>query len=121
MSFLEYDERPWGHYNVLLDLPHCKVKHITVSPNKRLSYQKHRYRSEKWTVVKGQATVLLNGSYKYLEEGQSIDIPQGALHRLANTTLSPIEIIEIQKGSYFGEDDIIRIEDDFGRDSTPRT
>ncbi len=115
MNSLEYDERPWGSYQVLLDLPHCKVKHITVNPDKRLSYQKHQHRSEKWTIIKGKATVLLNGTFKYLEVGQSIDIPQGALHRLANNTSSSIEMIEIQKGSYFGEDDIIRIEDDFGR------
>lgn len=115
MTSLEYDERPWGSYQVLLNLPHCKVKHITVNPGKRLSYQKHLHRSEKWTIIKGIATIVINGSFKYLEPGQTIDIPQGALHRLSNSTSSTIELIEIQKGSYFGEDDIIRIEDDFGR------
>jgi len=115
MNLLEYDERPWGSYQVLLDLPYCKVKHITVKPGQRLSYQKHQFRYERWTVIKGQATVVLNGSNKYLEKGQSIEIPLGAAHRLANITSDILEIVEVQMGSYFGEEDIIRLQDDYGR------
>jgi len=107
--------RPWGHYDVLLDTDYCKVKQITVKPNQRLSYQRHEKREEYWTIVKGQATVTLNDKKIALSEGQQIHIPQHANHRIANKSSEPLIFIEIQRGSYFGEDDIIRIEDDYGR------
>lgn len=112
---LETDMRPWGHYEVLLDSEYCKVKRITVKPGQRLSYQKHLKRQEFWTVVKGTATVTLDGKSISLSEGDSINIPQEAWHRIANPSESLLIIIEIQRGNYFGEDDIIRSEDDYGR------
>ena len=107
--------RPWGHYDVLLDTDYCKVKQITVKPNQRLSYQRHEKREEYWTIVKGQATVTLNDKETVLSEGQQIHIPLQANHRIANKFSEPLIFIEIQRGSYFGEDDIMRIEDDYGR------
>ena len=107
--------RPWGHYDVLLDTDYCKIKQITVKPNQRLSYQRHEKREEYWTIVKGQATVTLNDKKIDLSEGQQIHIPQHANHRIANKSSEPLIFIEIQRGSYFGEDDIIRIKDDYNR------
>ena len=107
--------RPWGHYNVLLDTDYCKVKQITVKPNQRLSYQRHEKREEYWTIVKGQATVTVNDKKIALSEGQQIHIPLQTNHRIANKSSEPLIFIEIQRGSYFDEDDIIRIEDDYGR------
>ena len=107
--------RPWGHYDVLLDTDYCKVKQITVKPNQRLSYQRHEKREEYWTIVKGQATVTLNDKKIDLSEGQQIHIPQHANHRIANKNTEDLIFIEIQRGAYFGEDDIIRIEDDYGQ------
>jgi len=114
-AVLESDERPWGRYDVLLDDTYCKVKKITVNPNKRLSYQKHQKREEFWTIVKGEAVVTLDDKEIPLTEGQNIHIPRQAAHRIANKSDSPVVFIEIQRGEYFGEDDIIRLEDDFGR------
>ena len=111
----ENSTRPWGHYDVLLDTDYCKVKQITVKPNQRLSYQRHEKREEYWTIVKGQATVTLNDKETVLSEGQQIHIPLQTNHRIANKFSEPLIFIEIQRGSYFGEDDIIRIEDDYGR------
>jgi len=112
---MEHDIRPWGEYWVLEDTPTHKVKRITVKPGQRLSYQYHRYRSEVWTVVEGKATVTLNGDVVEYETGGVICIPQGAKHRVANTTDQLLVFIEVQHGTYFGEDDIIRIEDDYAR------
>lgn len=111
----ESSPRPWGNYKVLLDTDYCKVKQITVKPNQRLSYQRHEKREEYWTIVKGQATVTLNDKKIALSEGQQIHIPQHANHRIANKTSEDLIFIEIQRGSYFGEDDIIRLEDDYDR------
>jgi mannose-6-phosphate isomerase-like protein (cupin superfamily) len=106
---------PWGKWEVLLDAPDCKVKRITVEPGRRLSYQKHFRRQEHWYVVSGQALVTLDGRGIPLQSGQAVDIPRGAAHRIENTGESPLIFIETQTGSYFGEDDIIRLEDDYGR------
>ena len=112
----EYDERPWGHYTVLdSSAPDHKVKQIVVMPHKRLSYQKHAKRSEHWFVVSGVATVVLDGRGHTLEPGQSIDIPVGTAHRCENGGDVPVVFVEVQHGTYFGEDDIVRLEDDFGR------
>ncbi len=110
---------PWGKWEVLLDEASCKVKKITVQPGKRLSYQKHFKRQEHWMVVEGKALVTLNNEEKWLETGQYIDIPQEAAHRIANIGKDPLVFIEIQRGTYFGEDDIIRLQDDYGRSSPP--
>ncbi len=107
--------RPWGRYYVLDDGPTCKVKRIVVEPGQRLSYQLHHRRAEHWTVVAGTALVTLNGEDITVEPGESIDIPRGADHRVRNPGSQPLEFIEVQMGDYFGEDDIVRLEDDYGR------
>lgn len=107
---------PWGRWEVLLDEPTYKVKRITVLPGKRLSYQKHFKRKEHWMVVEGKAVVTLDGREIHLDKGETVDIPQEAPHRIANRENEPMTFIEIQRGEYFGEDDIIRLEDDYGRE-----
>jgi mannose-6-phosphate isomerase len=112
----EFAERPWGTYMVLSDdAPDHKVKRIVVRPGKRLSYQRHAKRAEHWFFISGQAQVTLNGSVTTLSPGQAIDIPTGAAHRVANDGAADVVFIEVQRGTYFGEDDIVRLEDDFGR------
>ena len=113
---LEKGERPWGQYYVLEDTPTYKLKRIEVLPGQRLSYQYHHQRQEFWTVVKGIANVVLEGIDHKLEYGQSIFIPQGAKHRIENQTDEELVFIEVQTGTYFGEDDIIRIQDDYSRE-----
>jgi len=100
----------------VLDEGHTyKVKRIEVFPGKRLSYQKHAQRSEHWMVVQGMARVTLDGREIALSPGDAVDIPVGAAHRVENPGSEMLVFIEIQRGSYFGEDDIVRLEDDFGR------
>jgi mannose-6-phosphate isomerase-like protein (cupin superfamily) len=107
--------RPWGFYEILADEQDHKVKRITVYPGKRLSLQRHRWRNEHWYFMGGKAVVTVNNSEFNLQGGQSVDIPQGTLHRLMNRGEKDVVYIEVQTGSYFGEDDIERIEDDYGR------
>jgi mannose-6-phosphate isomerase-like protein (cupin superfamily) len=109
------DRRPWGFYEVLSDQNDHKVKRITVNPGKRLSLQSHDRRSEHWIVATGRGIATVNGNNFELGEGASIDIPKGSAHRISNPGDSPLVFIEIQMGDYFGEDDIVRLEDDFGR------
>lgn len=112
---LEHDDRPWGSYDVLDDADSHKVKRIDVKPGQRLSYQRHERRAEHWFVVAGRAEVTIDGEVVSLSEGEAIDIPRGAAHRIANPGDRPLVFIEVQHGDYFGEDDIERLEDDFGR------
>jgi mannose-6-phosphate isomerase len=107
--------RPWGHYEILSESSGFKTKTITVTPGKRLSYQRHEHRAEHWFVVRGTGTVTLDGVDKPLEAGDSVDIPTGAAHRMSNTGADELVFVEVQTGTYFGEDDIVRLEDDFGR------
>jgi len=107
--------RPWGHYQVLSRQPDCLIKRIVVTPGHRLSLQRHQRREEHWFLVEGQAAVELDGASLVLHAGGSVDIPTGGWHRLANTAETPLVLIEIQRGSYFGEDDIERRDDDYGR------
>jgi glycosyltransferase involved in cell wall biosynthesis len=109
------DHRPWGFYEILSDGNNHKVKRITVYPGERLSYQKHHRRSEHWHVVAGKAVVTLDGRKVALSEGESIDIPCGGAHRMANPGDQNMVFIEVQRGTYFGEEDIERLEDDYGR------
>jgi mannose-6-phosphate isomerase-like protein (cupin superfamily) len=109
------DHRPWGYYKILSDEVDHKVKRIVVYPGKRLSLQRHQRRSEHWHIVCGIALATVEGKEVRLKKGDSIDIPQGATHRIENQTENNIAFIEIQSGDYFGEDDIERLEDDFGR------
>ena len=111
------DERPWGHYTVLADEEDHKVKRIVVQPGKRLSLQRHQQRAEHWYVVKGEALVTLDESEKILSAGNAVDIPILTKHRIENTGSEELVFIEVQTGSYFGEDDIERFDDDFGRTS----
>jgi len=109
------DRRPWGYFVVLSDEKDHKVKRIVVDRGMRLSLQRHRRRSEHWHVVGGEGLVTRDGEQIPVRGGDSLDIPRGALHRVRNTGEAPLVIIEVQRGDYFGEDDIERIEDDFGR------
>jgi len=107
---------PWGRWMVLDNSPFYKVKRIEVSCGKRLSYQKHFRRREHWFIVKGEGIVTLDGAEIHLEAGRSLEIPKGAAHRIANPSANEVLIlIETQQGDYFGEDDIVRLSDDFGR------
>ena len=107
--------RPWGYYDLVDSGEGFQVKRIVVNSGAKLSLQKHKYRAEHWVVVKGVALVTCGDKIFELVENQSTYIPQGSLHRLENHQDIPLEIIEIQTGSYLGEDDIIRFEDDYQR------
>jgi mannose-1-phosphate guanylyltransferase len=107
--------RPWGGYSSILMGERFQVKKLFVKPGKKLSLQKHHHRSEHWVVVRGTAEVTVDGTVTMLAENQSIYLPLGCTHRLANPGKIELELIEVQTGSYLGEDDIIRIEDEFGR------
>ncbi len=109
------DHRPWGYYQVLLDEPAQKVKKIVVYPGQRLSLQRHQRRAEHWFVAQGQAVVTRNEEQITLAAGQAVDIPRGAWHRIRNPGTDNMAFIEVQTGDYFGEDDIERSEDDYGR------
>jgi mannose-6-phosphate isomerase-like protein (cupin superfamily) len=110
------DRRPWGSFTILDEAADYKVKRIEVFPTKRLSYQKHAHRSEHWFVVRGTAKVTLNGREFLLKKGEDVNVPVGTAHRVENPDSEELLIfIETQTGDYFGEDDIERLEDDFGR------
>ena len=108
-------QRPWGRYEILQESDSYKVKTIWVSPGKRLSYQRHQKRAEHWFIVQGHARITLNGDNFEMGAGDSIDIEVGDLHRIENIGSEEVIFVEVQTGTYFGEDDIERIEDDFGR------
>lgn len=109
------ETRNWGEFEVLRDGTHYKSKIIRVDPGQRLSYQSHEKRSEHWVIIKGEAEVTLDDKQMMLKSGQHVYIPQGAKHRVANKNGHSLEFIEIQVGEYFGEDDIQRYSDDYGR------
>jgi mannose-6-phosphate isomerase len=112
----EVTAKPWGSYEVLADAEsHSKVKYLTVLPGKRLSYQSHEHRSEHWVVVKGSAEVTIDGVVRRIGLGESIEVPVRAKHRVSNPGDDDLVFVEVQLGDYFGEDDIVRYEDDFGR------
>ena len=99
----------------MADEPSYKLKRIEVNPGQRLSYQFHHHRQEFWTIVHGEAIVILDETEHILQYGQSIFIPQGAKHRIENRSSELVVFVEVQTGTYFGEDDIIRLEDDYER------
>ncbi len=107
--------RPWGWYETVSEQPGSKVKRIRVDAGQQISLQKHLRRAEHWVVVLGVPMVTVDATQVELGVGQHIDIPLGAVHRLANRTSGPVEIIEVQFGDYLGEDDIVRLQDDYGR------
>jgi mannose-6-phosphate isomerase-like protein (cupin superfamily) len=110
------ESRPWGSFEVLANGPGFQVKRLTVKPLKRLSLQWHRHRDESWVVARGTAKVTVDGKEQTLGRGQAMNVPRTITHRIENiSSVDPLEIIEVQTGDYLGEDDIVRIEDDFGR------
>ena len=113
---MEHGIRPWGEYFVLEDTETHKVKRIVVKPKGRLSYQYHQKRSEVWTIVSGVGRLTLDGEINDYNPGEVIKISQGVKHRIENpSSEKECVFVEVQLGSYFGEDDIIRIEDDYNR------
>lgn len=110
-----YEVRPWGSFTILDEGEGYKVKRIEVLPGKRLSYQRHAARAEHWFIVRGTAKVTLNGIERVVEVGETIDVAVGDAHRVENPGSETMIFIETQIGTYFGEDDIERLEDDFGR------
>jgi len=112
---MENEIRPWGRYWILDESENFKVKRIQVNPGKRLSLQYHNKRAEVWTIVSGVGTITINNEIKDFNVGEVAEIPLGASHRIENKQDEPVIFIEVQYGTYFGEDDIVRIEDDYGR------
>ena len=107
--------RPWGHYEGLIQGDRFQVKKIGVRPGQKLSLQKHFHRAEHWVVVNGTAIVHRDGEEILLRENESVYLPLGCVHRLVNPGMIPLTLIEVQSGAYLGEDDIVRIEDTYGR------
>jgi mannose-1-phosphate guanylyltransferase/mannose-6-phosphate isomerase len=107
--------RPWGSYRILCEEDRFKIKRIVITPGRRLSLQYHHHRSEHWIVVRGTALVEIDGKERFVHEGESVFIPKSARHRLGNPGKIALEIVEIQGGEYLGEDDIVRLDDDFKR------
>ena len=110
-----FEDRPWGKFEVLLENKSCKVKKLLIAPYKRLSLQFHNYRSEHWLIVEGKALINLDGDLIEANPGESIDIPKGTHHYVENKYSKELIIIETQLGSYFGEDDIVRLDDPYNR------
>jgi len=111
-----FDQRPWGSFTILDEGDDYKVKRIEVLPGKRLSYQRHTRRSEHWFIVRGTAKVTLNGVETLVNTFETVDIAVSDAHRVENPSENELLVfIETQTGDYFGEDDIVRLEDDFGR------
>lgn len=115
MTTPQHDERPWGNFTVLGGGDGYQVKEIVIKPANRLSYQRHAHRSEHWFIVGGSGQVVLDGLQSDVGVGEAVDVPIGSLHRIGNTGSEPLIFIEVQQGDYLGEDDIERLEDDFGR------
>jgi mannose-6-phosphate isomerase-like protein (cupin superfamily) len=111
----DFDIRPWGSWTTLDEGDGFKVKRIEVSPHSRLSYQTHEHRAEHWTIVSGIATCVVDGEIIVLAAGDSVDVALGQPHRITNQQDEPLVLIEVQRGAYTGEDDIVRLEDDYGR------
>lgn len=109
------EERPWGFFAVLEEGDNYKVKKIVVKPKQRLSLQLHKHRKEQWVIVSGQAKVTCGDKIYDLTAGEHIQIPKHAVHRVENVAESDVVIIEVQIGDYLGEDDIVRLEDDYSR------
>ena len=110
-----YEQRPWGAFWSLDRGAAHQVKRILVNPKGRLSLQFHHHRAERWVVTQGTATVTVDDAVMKIMPGGVVIIPKGAIHRLENLTESPVEIIEVQMGDYLGEDDIVRLDDDYNR------
>lgn len=107
--------RPWGWYEVLLEEDNYKVKRIWINPGQQLSLQSHQMREEYWVVVKGRGSITLGKTKAIAQPGEYFHVPVGVLHRMQNTGREPLVFIETQTGTYFGEDDIERFSDQYGR------
>jgi mannose-6-phosphate isomerase-like protein (cupin superfamily) len=112
---MESDDRPWGRYEVLAEGDGWKAKRIEVHPGHRLSYQTHAHRSEHWVVVEGTGRIILDGEAIELPTGGVVDIGVGQAHRMQNPGDGRLVFVEVQRGDYLGEDDIVRLEDDYAR------
>ena len=112
------ETRPWGTFENLLDTEYCKVKEIVIKKGGRPSYQYHHKRSEAWVVVQGEAVATLDGVETTYKVGEVVNVPVGTKHRVENRSDEDLKFIEVQVGTYFGEDDIVRLEDDYGREGT---
>ena len=112
------EERPWGTFENLLDTKYCKVKELVIKTDGRPSYQFHHKRSEVWPIVQGEAVVTLDGTEKVYKTGEVVVVPVGVAHRIENRQEEDLKFIEVQTGTYFGEDDIVRLEDDYCREGT---
>ncbi len=110
-----HEDRPWGSFDVLADQPHTKVKRLTVKPGQRLSLQSHKLRDEHWVIVSGSAEVTLDDKTLELSYGQHVYVKRGVKHRIACRGSIPVEIIEVQTGDAFPEEDIVRYADDYNR------
>lgn len=110
------EQRPWGTYEIIRDEPDYKLKLITVNPGQRLSYQYHHKRKEHWSFISGTGVLTLNDKVHTVTPGSQALIPALCKHRIENTGSEPLRFIEVQLGEYFGEDDIVRIKDDYGRE-----
>ena len=115
MRYISKEERPWGRFYILSESSKYKIKKIEVDPEKRLSYQFHKKRSETWIIIKGRATITLDDKIIIKEEQEIIEIPKNIKHRVENQQTEKLVFIEVQTGDYFGEDDIVRIQDDYNR------
>tara|TARA_B100000989_G_scaffold297664_1_gene284231 strand:- start:18173 stop:18526 length:354 start_codon:yes stop_codon:yes gene_type:complete len=115
MNYVEKEIRPWGRFIVIEDNANYKIKKIEVESGQRLSYQYHNRRSEVWTIIKGVAQITIDGIEKKFNVGDTIVIPVGVKHRVKNIGKVKLIFIEVQTGEYFGEDDIVRLEDDYNR------
>lgn len=115
MRRVDESKRPWGRYDILRREPGIQVKRIEVDPGKRFSLQKHQKRSERWIVIAGAGLATVGQKEIPVGKGSFLDIPIGEIHRLENTGKSPLIFIEVQFGDYLAEDDIVRLQDDFGR------
>ncbi len=113
----EFVEKPWGWYKVLIETDKYKVKELLVKPGHLLSYQTHKRRAEHWFIAKGEAYAIIDDKKIELMAGESVDIPVETKHRIGNNSKDDMVFIEVQTGNYFGEDDIIRIEDNYGREN----
>ena len=109
------DHRPWGWFEILVKHSKFQVKRILVKPGAALSLQSHKHRSEHWVVVEGKAKITIDEEIKLISKGQSIYVPLGSIHRIENTTKNPTTLIEVQIGTYLGEDDITRYDDIYSR------
>lgn len=112
---MKKSKRPWGNYTVITEDINFKLKIIEVDPGERLSYQFHNKRSEVWTIIEGRGEVIIDGKIMEMKYGDSIKIKKKSKHRISNNSDSILKFVEVQTGTYFGEDDIVRFEDIYGR------